>query len=831
MLKGSRYLEEDPSTIVLERRRELKGYELYIVEQWACSRIHPTFVIATFTGLPQHSVFVGVLSVPTDEGGWSPRLRVYLKAISKSHARKKDTPLGTLMVTNLSGLPSALNVIAVPGGDVKRYKKEFIVNENMKRLGCSGRAGMTLSSPIGATQAKFLHLYRTSDQIPISQAVTELVRLCQVALMVFMKLAPEYADGLLCDVTERAINEWWTDMGMDYYNVEPGDGILGPTTVAALLGTLLGARNRLNAYGAPVGKDVFELRCTKRAIAYFQKAQKLPRSRRLDRQTLDRLHRVTSKAANGDGWTMPKAVVSTVAELSGKGGEMMMGMVGGRDRAGIAEIESLDIETFVRFASGESCKWLWYGKPRKSNHGDLTSTLTVEDEMIFSGDEQGGYVWASRKRDTIADEVHPHSGQFNHLYMQPIQGSQTTLEPSDKEQAFRKTVFKSVTGKMSDARSGLGRIKDAVGISGLRGHHHHRYSKEGDMALDVDVLGDQFPGDGKGKTGVESVPPSPLHNVQPGDFAKETAASPKSTPDFAPAHENASATFSGGQSDEVYLAVTVDSALNQSLAKQGQPAGIGIVPKDLREPQVGEEDISSPAFRSKSYIHDPKNKEVGKHPDLSREGISHNLRNSQSLSNLPCMTGWSNHQYRWPRHLSFSIVDDLLMTAKDEPFSQNDTKIDAGRSLNWEQYLFLNTSQMATQIEQLKGPDVRWIQSRVRHVEELELRASGDYRDLCTIHHQKSEEFNALHEATTDLIVEETKSLADGLKEIAGLGAKVEYELGALRSKVEDVEDGVAELERQVVEIETRAEELKEAKATQDFWFSWVSGVFTGQKG
>jgi hypothetical protein len=55
-------------------------------------------------------------------------------------------------------------------------------------------------------------------------------------------------------VTERAINDWWTELGTDFYNIEPSDGILGPTTVAALLGMLMGARNRLNAYGAPVAR-------------------------------------------------------------------------------------------------------------------------------------------------------------------------------------------------------------------------------------------------------------------------------------------------------------------------------------------------------------------------------------------------------------------------------------------------------------------------------------------------------------------------------------------------------------------------------------------------
>ena len=128
-----KYLEEDPSAMVLERRRRLKGYELYVVEQWACSRVHPTFVITTYTGLEQHSIIVGVLSVPTNEDTWSPRLRVYFQAIGKFHARRKETPLGTLMVTNLSGFPSALTVIPVPDGDVKRHREDFFVNENLKR--------------------------------------------------------------------------------------------------------------------------------------------------------------------------------------------------------------------------------------------------------------------------------------------------------------------------------------------------------------------------------------------------------------------------------------------------------------------------------------------------------------------------------------------------------------------------------------------------------------------------------------------------------------------------------------------------------------------------
>jgi len=319
-LTWPRYLEEDPGVEVVERSQELQGYEIYIVEQWATSRTHPTFVITTFTGDPQHVAQVGILSVPTDESGWSQRLRVYFKALNQYHARRKETPLGILMITNLSGFPSSLTVIPVPDGDLRKHRFDFFVSENLKRMGCSGRVGLTLSAPNSATVAKFHQLYKTSDKNSIFQAVIELVKLCQAALNIFDKLDFEYADGLLCDITEKAANDWWLDIGAEFYNIEPHDGILGPTTVAALLGLLMGARNRLSAVGAPVPKDPFEIEGMKRGISHFQKSQRLERTRRLDRHTLDRLHRTSAKAANAEGWSVPRAVKSTVAELSGKGG-------------------------------------------------------------------------------------------------------------------------------------------------------------------------------------------------------------------------------------------------------------------------------------------------------------------------------------------------------------------------------------------------------------------------------------------------------------------------------------------------------------------------------
>ena len=818
---------------MLERRGELVGYEVYIVEQWACSRVDPTFVITTFTGLLHHTAVVSVLSVPINEEEWSPRLRVYLKAISKFHARRKETPLGVLMVTNLSGFPSALNVIAVPNGDVKSYREDFIVNEDLKRLGCSGRAGMSLASPVRATETKFRQLYRTSESIPLRSAVIELVKLCQVALVMFTKLGPEYADGLLCDVTERAINDWWTEVGMDYFNVEPSDGILGPTTVAALLGMLLGSRNRLNAYGSPVSKDVFDLKATKRGIAYFQKSQKIPKTRRLDRQTLNRLHRATSKAANSEGWAVPRAVKSTVAELSGKGGEMVMGMVGGRDKAGIAEVETLDMGNFVQVVSGERCKWLWLGKPRKSHPGELFDSLIGEDEMVFRGDEAGGYMWSSRKRDSMAEQGPYARSGLDHLYLQPSQGSQNSFETPDKDQAFRRTVLKSVTGKMSDARSGLGRFKDAVGIPGRRGHHH-KDSKDESIPSNTAVTG-QRGRYSQGHPDLSTLELSPKNQVSllaesrtPGEEIHQTPHDIESLPptiDDLPRADTAFVRKSLLDSDTVPATApdiqTRTSSFRGKLRNGGQlsSGGNATDSQDAR-PHNALRRVQMPDAQADYNFVDL--------PALSHFPAMHS---TQSLRHLSREATLNDTRTRWPRYLSFSIMDGVVLGLGEDlgvtEAANTHTRSEIAPSN--ELYLSLKAGNMFAQLQQLELQDRAWAGYGVRLVEELNQSTMRDQEELDTVYHRKLGEQVDIGKSTANVAGEVRVSLSEALKNIELLGAKLEYELNALLSKLEDVEDGATEFERQIQELETRARDLEGEEKLVDGWSTWLFQICFGR--
>ena len=814
-----RYLEEDPSTIVLERRRRLKGYELYIVEQWACSRVHPTFVITTYTGLEQNSVVVGVLSVPTNEDQWSPRLRVYLRAITKYHARKKETPLGTLMVTNLSGFPSALTVIAVPDGDVKKHREDFIVNENMKRMGCSGRAGLNLSTPIGATQANFMQLYRTSDRIPLYNAVIELVKLCQVALLLFGKLAPEYADGLLCDVTEQAINDWWTELGTDYFNVEPSDGILGPTTVAALLGMLLGARNRLNAAGSPVAKDVFDIVNTKRGIAHFQRAQKMERTRRFDRQTLDRLHRVTAKAASGKGWTVPRAVKSTAAELSGKGGEL----VHGREKAGISEIETLDIETFVQMGSGDRFKWLWYGKPRKNNReSDVFSNLGGDEGMVLNDNEQGG----GERRDSVDDDPSLRHVLSDRIYLGSSLGLHPTIDHPEKDQGLRKAVFKNVTGKATDARSGLGRIRDAVGMRGLRGHHH-KYSKDVDFASDKDSFKE------KPRTSVEEARDSEV-KVQ---ASSDPVAQPDSGEQSLVGSQKSSRRGSGFTEDKRSNGVIYSgdfdksaSSLESPSAEQGSNDRSGYMnvmenASGVRPRTEGREPFDNSRRGSLSFEDTAAIKKMrefkGQYYPTSR------LRSTKSLPKLSANTPvyWDR---RWPRQLSFTAMVDVLAPGVDSGMADQDSiaaRENAHTALSLEKSLAVQVGVMRQRLEECESEVAPWVEQKVNDIQAYEQRASSDQAKLDLIYHQRLDDYNALHDYSDERMSQERSNLTEAVKDLEILGAKLDYELSALESKVEDVENGVADFERKVLQVEAKAEELDDTGEVDVSWLGWFLRV------
>ncbi|KKK23546.1 hypothetical protein P175DRAFT_0499837 [Aspergillus ochraceoroseus IBT 24754] len=795
-----RYLEEDPLTVVLHRHLSLEGYEIYIVEQWACSRIHPTFIITTYTGDSSHKVFVGILGVPTDESIWSPRLKLYFNAVKKCQLREKETPLGTVMVTDLNSFPSGLSVIPVPNGDIIRHKEDFIVNENLKRLGCAGRAGLKLQPPSSATAAKFYQLYRTSERVPLYSAVMELVKQCQIALMMFGNLAPEYVDGLLCDITEAAIGDWWTDIGMDLFNIEPSDGALGPTTAAALLGTLMGARNRLHAFGAPVGKDAFDISNLKRGIGSFQKSQKIKRTRRLDRQTLDRLHRATAKAANAEGWT--DAVKSTMAELSGHGGEMVMGMVRGREKGNIADIETLDIDNFAQLVTGERSKWLWRGKPRKSAIDDGFANGPPAADMVFTTDDQGGYVWTSRKRHSNEDLAIDRTFQgSDRIWRQ----SEAAVPPEDRDQNLSRMVIKGVSGKVSDARIGFGKFKDAVGLPGLRSHLQKQLKDGVDLGAEVAQI------------------PSTESDLEVPQLRKTPETSIQSEYEKAPAIESQTqnedlqvepplSPLAQKPSEQITPAITVDTAASNDdtdVSRKGSLLRMDEELLDLNPTKTRSTDASAEREGSTASV----------------SGVMA-LRRPQSCIELSFKDDYERRNSYWPRHLSFSTVEEVVLGREElgEDTLYERTNATLEEAILREDLLASDAQISSSRIQNLKLHTVPWVEDQVSSVDRLNRILYETHEKLNGSYLERFELYQQVREQSNDLLGEEHSYLTDHMRQVEMLGAKLDYELHALESKVEDVEAGLGEVERHVDDIETRIKALirGEEDKQHNSWVCWL---------
>lgn len=283
------------------------GFEIYLVEQWANSRKIGS-VVATFTGNESSKVSVmKVTVIKKPHKQYPARFQEYLNEVGVNHGKLMRMERGdddddanqVLFVTNLTALPSNLTLVPIPNGDAGSIRENFIINSNMKKLHCSGRSQSLVSSRISnACEDKFRHVYHVSDDnVPIRFAVKELVNIIQISLFYFELLDARYCDGLLCDKTEEAINNWWNLIGLPHFNTKPNirSGILPPRSVAAIISLILSIRLRLQSYGSSdVPKDPYDFESFMICIGQFQKLAKLDKTRKLDLETLTKVFNATN---------------------------------------------------------------------------------------------------------------------------------------------------------------------------------------------------------------------------------------------------------------------------------------------------------------------------------------------------------------------------------------------------------------------------------------------------------------------------------------------------------------------------------------------------------
>jgi hypothetical protein len=713
---------------------------------------------------------VSVLRIPKDESVWSKKLWVYFEAVKKHNARPKQTQLGIMMVTNLSSFPSALTVVPVPGGDVTKHRSSFIVNENLKRMGCSGRSALSLNEPTDASRTKFMQLYRTSDKIRFDLAVIELVKLCQLALMIFGNRM--YPDGLLCDVTEKGIRNWWAEFGTDFYNVEPNDGTLGPTTVAALLGMVIGARYRLSLCGAPVPKDPFDLQQLKKATGHFQRQQRLKRTDSLDRRTMDRLQGcTTTKSGPGpDIFAVPRAIKSTVADLSARA-------VGSTSGQNDTAVETVDIERFMNHISGESCKFLWRGKLKKSGHVNVTGPHSNSPSRRTSFDGRPGSLSDEEvpleglsHKNTESSEAPSAVGStaaYQYLVHSPTASGTSTPSSSvdygkdSTTSDLRKAVFKTMTGRMKDVASGI-----SAGADYVRGRGHQKPLIK-DLGSE-DELPSQHPLQSPNTNGSNKPTPK-AYNTAP--------STPKMEADFSEFPK----VGAGTASPTVLWGDEFPPSSSQP------PEARGATPETVGTPDFSEAEQDTQSVVQQHGL-----------------GVSKLMRR-KSFAGFK-MAG--RHDSFFPRRLSFSLAEEAVLDWQ-LPFSLPESTLIGGDP-----------------IKDDSEDIMHWSEAHLANLQHSLGALDSNMSRLQTVLAKKREAVAIMVREGPEKVEADRESVRNALREAEVLGARMEYELGVVQGKLSDLEESVMNLSKFVHELEQEVNVLgdEEETAKRRGWFSWLWG-------
>jgi DNA repair exonuclease SbcCD ATPase subunit len=128
----------------------------------------------------------------------------------------------------------------------------------------------------------------------------------------------------------------------------------------------------------------------------------------------------------------------------------------------------------------------------------------------------------------------------------------------------------------------------------------------------------------------------------------------------------------------------------------------------------------------------------------------------------------------------------------------------------------------------LSATDTSWVKTRLKEIQELDAAADADIETLESIYYPRLDTYHALREDTHAAITNSRAQLTASLRELDNVSDKLEYEIQALKGKVEDVEDFVDEFEKQVEYVCERAEELERTLGRREGWWHWIFRKATG---
>ncbi|KAI7901770.1 uncharacterized protein BX663DRAFT_455949, partial [Cokeromyces recurvatus] len=335
---------------VIEEQKELRGYQIYIVEQWVCDRKVPSNVVKVFTGDENHVIQVAVIAISTAELQHPrPQIQTFLNL--GAHLKSKPTPLGEILLTNPGELPFDTDMILIPDGDYDKWIKKVYVNINLRRTNCTGRSSLNLRPLNPASEEKFRSLYKIADAVHFEDAVINLVSLVQIALYLFNLLDKDYIDGLICNETTNALWSFYTKYNpIKTTEFTLKEAWMEPHLLAAIISKLLVCKNKLQDYNFTTIKDPFiDYEAFRFDIGDYQRYKNIRATKFIDIDTLAKLNEY-----NFSQLKVTKVIKSKLDDISGTTNSPLFN-------------ETSDPEVFRHHATIESLRAIW--RPRLKGGG------------------------------------------------------------------------------------------------------------------------------------------------------------------------------------------------------------------------------------------------------------------------------------------------------------------------------------------------------------------------------------------------------------------------------------------------------------------------------
>ncbi len=500
---------------------------------------------------------------------------------------------------------------------------------------------------------------------------------------------------------------------------------------------------------------------------------------------------------------------------------MVMDVVGRRDRAGIAEIETCDMEHFVQLVIGERAKWLWYGKPLKKGaaRDALGVPETLDDgrpnatrQLSFKEGEHGGFTWTARK--SVADGL-------NRKEQDDDAGIPDEQTAEDEDGI--KGVLKRTSG-FKEARSGLGKFKGAVGFG-----HKYTSSKDESPHTPNSPHSPRVP-----LSPVVSTPPprqSHEHSRRPG--MRRSISSPvssngqpqspvqehrqRSGAESIPEHKNREAlpAYAASYQERHHADQSHESLKAPSFLTADQKNG------DTMPADEAAEDATYASVAGSVYNEVNLDEELPSGPETEQD-MARLMRRTVSYSRVIDVNLQTKSENAYPRHLSFSLAESSVLSWESivSPPSAEAVFEDLAEELQHERFTADELKQLRHLIAELSTNTVAFTQAQLYSLTSLITKCDEDQETLESMYRPQLDRTHALRGGTETITRSEKERLEESAKEIETLAAKLDYEVSGLKGKVEDVAVGVEDFAKGVGRVEDRVRELEKdaARAEQKGW-------------